>query len=238
MIKGKQRNKLNNFELEIELLLGNHHEKTGYIYYFELLHETFTRATKHLISDSQQFKTDLIGENKENCQSLIQSNESVSNPLIQTLYNSYFITVHSELEIMLIKLNEIVFKHCKNSTFPKKTNKVSFDSFNDSTNTLPFIQESLRKYEILIIYSYVRNGLIHPKNCKGSLEFLELEQNIKEGKISHLEIVDNENRFNFLIKDIDFIVKYSEEIISFLQYLIDNSFKYRTLSHEVCKLKS
>ena len=85
----------------------------------------------------------------------------------------------------------------------------------------------MRKYEILIIYSYVRNGLIHPKNCKGSLEFLELEQNIKEGKISHLEIVDNENRFNFLIKEIDFIINYVKEIISFFQDLIDNSFKYR-----------
>lgn len=230
MIKGKLKEELNEFELEIQMLLGSHHEKTGYIYYFELLHETFTRSAKHLIFDSQQFKKDLLSEDRENSQSLIQSNESVSTPLIQTLYNSYFITVHSELEIILIKLKEIVYKHYKNSTFPKKTNKGSFDSFNDSTNTLPFIQDSLIKYEILIIYSYVRNGLIHPKNCKESLEFIELVKNIKNGKISHLEIVDNENGFHFLIKEIDFIVKYSEGIISFLQDLIDFSIKYRKLN--------
>lgn len=185
MIKGKLKEELNEFELEIQMLLGSHHEKTGYIYYFELLHETFTRAAKHLIFDSQQFKKDLLSEDRENSQSLIQSNESVSTPLIQTLYNSYFITVHSELEIILIKLKEIVYKHYKNSTFPKKTNKGSFDSFNDSTNTLPFIQDSLIKYEILIIYSYVRNGLIHPKNYKESLEFIELVKILKMVK-SHI----------------------------------------------------
>jgi hypothetical protein len=120
MVKGKLKEKLNEFELDIQMLLGSLHERTGYIYYFELLHETFTRAAKHLILDSQQFKKDLLSEDIENSQSLIQSNESVSHPLIQTLYNSCFITVHSELEIMLSKVNDILDDHFSNTTFPKK----------------------------------------------------------------------------------------------------------------------
>ena len=240
MIKGKQRNKLNNFELEIELLLGNHHEKTGYIYYFELLHETFTRATKHLISDSQQFKTDLLGENKENCQSLIQSNESVSNPLIQTLYNSYFITVHSELEIMLTRVNDIV-KRIYACSFPKRTIEM-LDVVNNKNKkiTEPFLKDTIQQHKILISYNFVRNGIVHPVNDKNKPGFEELEKYISEGKIMHLDIIDyelkrfdDENKiiteigFNYLITEINFIINYVKEIISFFQDLIDNSLKYR-----------
>lgn len=229
MIQGKLKEELNEFELEIQMLLGSLHERTGYIYYFELLHETFTRSAKHLILDSQQFKKDLLSEDRENSQSLIQSNESVSNPLIQTLYNSYFITVHSELEIMLSKVNDIMDDHFNNSTFPKKTNRGCFSSFIDESKTLSFITETLLQYNILIIYSYIRNALIHPKNFKGSPEFIELEQYIIEKKIINIEIIEFESRFNFQITEIDFIINYSQVVISFLQDLINNSIKYRKL---------
>ena len=229
MIQGKLKEELNEFELEIQMLLGSHHERTGYIYYFELLHETFTRAAKHLILDSQQFKKDLLSEDRENSQSIIQSNESVYNPLIQTRYNSYFITVHSELEIMLSKVNDFMDDHFNNSTFPKKTNRGYFSSFIDETKTLSFITETLLQYNILIIYSYIRNGLIHPKNFKGSPEFIELEQYIIEEKITNIEIFEFESRFNFQITEIDFVINYSQVVISFLQDLINNSIKYRKL---------
>ncbi|RAR71496.1 hypothetical protein [Flavobacterium aciduliphilum] len=241
MIKGKLKEELNEFELEIQMLLGSHHERTGYIYYFELLHETFTRAVKHLISDSQQFKKDLLSEDKENSQSLIQSNESVSNPLIQTLYNSYFITVHSELEIMLTKVNEIV-KRIYDSSFPKKTIEM-LDVVNNKKQkiTEPFIKDTIKRYTILISYNFVRNGIIHPVNDKNKPGFEELEKCIDEGKIINLDIIDYEFKefddeeniiiaeigFNYLITEIDFIVKYTEEIISFFQDLISNSKKYR-----------
>lgn len=228
MIKGKIKEELNEFELEIQMLLGSLHERTGYIYYFELLHETFTRATNHLILDSKQFKKDLLSEDRENSQSLIQSNESVSNPFIDTLYNSYFITVHSELESMLLKVKDIVQKHYNNLTFPKKTNN-GFKTFNDESKTLVFIKDALTKHEILTIYNYIRNGITHSKNNKNCPLFIELEDHVNSGKINFLDIIENEKVTDFIIKDIDFIVNYSQEIISFFQDLINNSIKYRKL---------
>jgi hypothetical protein len=243
MIKGKQKEKLNDFELEIELLLGNHHEKTGYIYYFELLHETFTRAAKHLILDSQQFKKDLLSEDRENSQSLIQLNESVSNPLIETLFNSYFITVHSELEIMLTKVNDIV-KRLYDTYFPKRTSgMLDILNYKEKKTIEPFIINTILQHQILISYNFVRNGIIHPVNDKNKPGFEELEKCIDEGKIMHLDIIDYELKefdveeniiviekgFNFLITEIDFIINYSQEVISFFQDLINNSKKYRKL---------
>lgn len=241
MIQGKLKEELNEFELEIQMLLGSLDERTGYIYYFELLHETFTRSAKHLILDSQQFKKDLLSEDRENSQSLIQSNESVSNPLIQTLYNSYFITVHSELEIMLTKVNEIV-KRIYDSSFPKKTIEM-LDVVNNKKQkiTEPFIKDTIKRHTILISYNFVRNGIINPVNDKNKPGFEELEKCIDEGKIINLDIIDYEFKefddeeniiiaeigFNYLITEIDFIVKYTEEIISFFQDLIENSLKYR-----------
>ena len=216
MIKGKLKEELNEFELEIQMLLGSHHEKTGYIYYFELLHETFTRAAKYLILDSQQFKKDLLSEDIENSQSLILSNESVYNPLIQSLYNSYFITVHSELEIMLTKLKDIVLKYYDNPNFPKKANP-SFRTFKDEENKLIFIKNAISEHDILVTYNYIRNGITHAKNDKSCSLYIDLEKHIKSGKINFIKIMDNNNGFNYLITEIDFIVNYREELISFFE---------------------
>lgn len=226
MIKGKLKEELNEFESEIETLLGNHIDRFGYIYDFDLLHETFSRAAKYLILDSQQFKNELINEDPKNIPSLIQSYESVLNPLISTLYKSYFITVHSELEMMFAALNNIIKKYYDISNFPKNANP-SFRTFKDEENNLPFIKNTLSEHDILVIYNYIRNGMTHSKNDKTCPLYFELEKHIKTGKINFLEIIDNDNGFNYLITEIDFITNYIEEIISFFQDFIDNSIKYR-----------
>ena len=89
-------------------------------------------------------------------------------------------------------------------------------------------------------YNFVRNGIVHPVNDKNKPGFEELEKYISEGKIMHLDIIDyelkrfdDENKiiteigFNYLITEINFIINYVKEIISFFQDLIDNSLKYR-----------
>lgn len=228
MIKGRPKENLNEFELEIQMLLGSHLESTGYIYYFELLHETFTRAAKHLILDSLHFKEDLLSEDRENSQSLIQSNESVSNPLIQTLYNSYFITVHSELEMMLTEVNDIFKRHYVDSYFPKRTiNMLDILKNKEQIKIEPFIKETIQHHQILVSYNFIRNGIIHPENDKNKPGFEELENYINEGKITYLDIIDKDKGFYFQITELDFIINYTEEIISFFQGLIDNSIKYR-----------
>ena len=59
----------------------------------------------------------------------------------------------------------------------------------------------------------------------------------------HLDIIDYELKefddeeniiliekgFNYLITEIDFIINYSQEVMSFFQDLINNSIKYRKL---------
>lgn len=241
MIKGKLKENLNEFELEIEMLLGNYYERTGCVYYFELLQETFSRAAKHLVLDSQQLHLEMQNEDFETKHSIIKYQESVSNPLIETLYNSYFITVHSELEIILSKVKVLIKKHFNDSHFPKKTSEMCRIIDDDKVKTRSFIRDTIQQHQVLLSYNFVRNGIIHPKNSKEKPGFKELEKHINDKKIIYLDIIDYELKdfdgkekivviekgFNFLITEIDFIILYSNEIISFFQDLINNSVESR-----------
>jgi hypothetical protein len=116
-------------------------------------------------------------------------------------------------------------------------------SFKKQKITEPFIKDTIQQHKILISYNFVRNGIIHTANDKNKPGFEELEKCIDEGKIMHLDIIDYELKefddeeniiliekgFNYLITEIDFIINYSQEVISFFQDLIDNSKKYSKL---------
>ena len=135
MITGKTEVKLNEFELEIDSILGNQIDRIGATYYFDLLHETFKRAVNHLALDSQCFHKELQNEDFDVKQSIIQSQESIAYPMLQTLYNSYFITVHSELESMWSEATQIFKKYYQDYFFPDKLNSQYFKSSSNLNNS-------------------------------------------------------------------------------------------------------
>ena len=141
---------------------------------------------------------------------------------------------------MLTRVNDIV-KRIYDCSFPKRTIEM-LDVVNNKNKkiTEPFLKDTIQQHKILISYNFVRNGIVHPVNDKNKPGFEELEKYISEGKIMHLDIIDyelkrfdDENKiiteigFNYLITEINFIINYVKEIISFFQDLIDNSLKYR-----------
>lgn len=221
MITGKTKVKLNEFELEIDSMIGNHIDRTGATYYFDLLHETFVRAMNHLALDSQYLHKELLDEDFDVKQSIIQSQESTANPMIQTLYNSYFITIHSELESMWRETTQIYKKYYPEHSFPHKLNSQYFNSFSkNKAKRISFIDEVVRRHQILFTYNYLRNGVVHAKKSKECLEFKTLEDYIKKNIITDIEIENVENGFIFSIKNVDFVKKYSEEVLSLFHELI------------------
>lgn len=228
MIIGKTKVKLDEFELEIDLLLGNHIDRVGATYYFDLLYGTFVRAVNHLNLDSQSFHKELKDEDFNAKQSIIYSKESIAYPMLQTLYNSYLITINSELESMWSETTQIYKRYYQDYFFPDKLNSQYFKtSFKNKNKRNSFIDEVVRRHEILFTYNYIRNGVVHAKKSKECAEFKTLEDYIKNNKITNIEIEDVENGFIFSIKDIDFVKKYGNEVLSFFQAIIDNSVEIR-----------
>ena len=234
MITGKRKVKLDEFELEIDSLLGNHFDRIGTTYYFDLLNETFERALNHLLLDAQCFHKELQGEEFDVKQSIIQSQESVAYPLVQTLYNSYFITIHSELESMWREVTQIYRKYYPEYTFPDKLTSQYISSISkDKNKIISFIDEVVLRHKILFTYNYIRNGVVHSKKSKLCDEFKILEEYIKNNVITDIKIEDTENGFIFSIKNLDFSKKYGNEVLSFFRAIIDNSVKIKFNSHVV-----
>lgn len=224
MIAGKVKKQLNEFELELDTLVGNHIDNYGATHYFDLLHETFLRATKHLQLDSKIFHYDLQKEDPEINRSIIQSQESIAYPLLSMLYNSYFITVHSELESMWKEATQIFNKYHPDYSFPEKLNSQYFLSFSNKKKKkkkFSFIDEVVLRHQILFTYNYIRNGIIHAKKSKECDEFKTLKEKIESHVITDIEILDVENGFIFSIKKLDFVKKYEEEVLSLFHELIE-----------------
>jgi hypothetical protein len=186
------------------------------------------RAVKHLALDSQCFHKELQDEDYDVKQSIIQSQESIAYPMLQTLYNSYFITIHSELEIMWSEATQIYKKYHPEYSFPKNLTSRYFNSSStDMKKKNSFIDEVVRRHQILFTYNYIRNGVVHAKKSKECCEFNILEDYIKNNKITDIEIEDVENGFIFSIKNVDFVKKYGNEVLSFFKAIIDNSVELR-----------
>lgn len=228
MIIGKTKVKLDEFESEIDLLLGNHIDRIGATYYFDLLYETFVRAVNHLALDSQCLHKEVQNEDFDVKQSIIHSQESIAYPMLQTLYNSYFITIHSELESMWREATQIYKKYYPRYSFPEKLNSQYFNSFSkDKKKIISSLDEVVLRHQILFTYNYIRNGIVHAKKSKVCDEFMILEDYINNNIITDIEIVDIENGFIFSIKNVDFVKKYGDEVLSFFQAIIDNSVEIR-----------
>lgn len=230
MIKGNKKPAFNEFESEMDVFLGDHSDKLGITHYFEILRDTFSRAAKALELEAKSLHESIKGEDSEIQHSILQSQESTAYPFLQTLYNSYFITLHSELE----SIWDQTIKEFNTRNQPEikklKLNSNYFNTTNANENSR-FIDEAVGKHSILFTYNYIRNGLVHPKNDNACQDYLKLTQFISQGKIIDIEIVDSDKGFNFLIKNLAFGEKYASEILSFIKSIIEESVKQRQQSN-------
>lgn len=159
MIKGKRKKQLNDFESDIDELIGDH--TFGTTHYFDLLHETFLRSQRHLELDSEHFHKDLINEDQEVIASLLASQSGTAYPLLETLYSSYFITLHSELDIICQEILRL-YNLPKNQHELKLTSPKFFAKIEDfnSSKTLEsnqFIDRVIQNHSILQTYNYIRD---------------------------------------------------------------------------------
>src|SRR5437879_2852608 len=98
MVKGKLREDYNDFEEEMFYIAGYIGDKTGLDFFFEHVYQTFEIAKKSLLEHSTEYKQSFDRENYDTRQSIYfhdPQHEINSNPLLTTLYNSHFVTLHS-----------------------------------------------------------------------------------------------------------------------------------------------
>lgn len=237
MIKGEKKKQLNDIELDINEIIGDH--TFGTKHYFDLLYDTFLRSKRHLELDSEHSLNDLMNEDDEVKASILTSYAGTAYPILETLYSSYFITLHSEFDLICQEIFRL-YNLPENQHNPKLTSHKFFASianFNSSKmfERNQFIFKAIQNHSILQTYNYIRNGIIHAKNNKTSPDFLNLEKCLANGNIVALEIVDKfndheiipnqnehiKNEFVFSIKSLEFGSNYAIEILNFLHDLVE-----------------
>ena len=221
MISGEKKIELNDFELELEALLGDASTGPGITYHFYTIYDTFLRAEKALKAESQNFLEELQTEEPDIQWSMFNSLNHIAYPSIQTLYDSFFIVIHSELERIWKEIIQLYNKYHQ-----PQLNKDEKLNHNFSFKLECFINEVVKKYEILFTYNYIRNGIVHAKNAKEG-PFYACEEYVRNNHISNIEIIDEDEEFKFLIEDLSFGKKYADLILEFIQAIIDKSVQKR-----------
>lgn len=215
MIRGKTRQE-SEFALALGQLMGDPAEGFGVSYYFESLRHTFWRSCHCLKEEANIFNKELHAEDPETKASLLKSNKNTAYPLLETLYESYFIVLHSELERIWREITEEY-----NSWYKP----VSFQKLNSGYPKTPrcFLDEAVLEHRIILTYNYIRNGVVHSKHFKSSEEYKNVECGISNGHFLDLKIVDTDKGPKFSIESLRFGDKYMQTILSFLEYIVSKS---------------
>lgn len=215
MIKGNTKPVLNEFANAIEEMIGDHLDG-GYVNYFDSLYDTFSRAEKYLKEEAKTFKEELKKEDPDTAFSMLRSSESIAYPHLERLYESYFITLHSELEIIWCdKIQGLYSVHFPGT--PIDFQKLSYN-YQYLIQPRCFIDTVVANHQILLAYNFIRNGLVHYKGEGPNLN--KVQQKIKDGEIKDVETKNENGKVKFAIKNLQFGKVYSQEILALLNELV------------------
>lgn len=227
MIKGEKRKDYDDFEEEIVHIAGHVTEKYGLDFFFEHVYQTFGIAEKAILKNSDEYKQLFGSEDYEVRQSIYfhdPLHEINSNPLTTTLYNSHFITLHSEFEIIW---DDIVSIHNKHFTARQKVlinnSYVTHPTFNSNC----ILDKTLLKHQILTSYNLIRNKIVHGFCKTSSPEYQTVKKQIDSSIINHIRTKEEGDNAYFRIESIKFCREYGNKILHFIQDIADTSFEER-----------
>lgn len=221
MIKGKSRRNYNDFEEDLDQIVGNYREAYGLTSYFESTYLTFLKAETLLLDNASKYLKQFKKEDKETRYSM--RNDLPHNvkayPSVHLLRQSFFITIHSELEETWKHINILSDK----AHITTKTQSLNFNySFHNN-----ILDETVRNWQILFSYNYIRNKLIHKYIGITSSHFILVKKQIDADNIKDIDIEYDKKKAYFIINTMEFGYTYAKIVLNFLEEIINNSYNER-----------
>lgn len=225
------------FETEINDMIGSVEENQGLEFYFYCLRETFKISEKALYKYRDDYEADLKAEKEsdpEIWRSMVTGNPmhgfSMAPPL-PILYQSYFITILSELEL---KWREIIDLY---NRFRLPASETPLDNAEAKINqhtlrNLPagsLLHTVVMSHSILTTYNYIRNKIVH-QSWKPGPDFEDLKSKIQSGKITNFSLDTTSATISGKITDMKFVENYENQIIAFLKDIVTISYTARKAS--------
>lgn len=228
MIRGKIRKNYNDFEEQMFCLSGFIEDGVGLAFFFEHIYQTFEYVENASLMHSFESKLSFEKEDYHTRQSLYLHDPQYKidrNPLLTTLHNSHFITLHSEFEKTWDEVVEIY-----NRYFPKRKKiPISNSYFTDPTfNSSCLLDKVLNNHKILASYNFIRNKIIHGFSCSSSIEYQTVKTQIDSSLINHIRAIEVRDRAFFQIANIKFCKEYGDAVLSFIKDIGETSFTDRT----------
>lgn len=223
-MKVKKRPTYNQFEKSILDIVGS--IETGLHFYFNHLYYSFQIAEKAILKESEVYKEWYKNEDLDTKQS-IHSHDPVyqfhNTTLIPTLLSSYFVTLHSEFDIIWKNILEIHNKHYPHrEKFPINDNYL-----HDLSSNSCILDIALDNHKILIDYNLIRNKIVHGYCKTISPEYQRVKEHVETGLIKYITIVEEDSKGIFLIEHIKFCEEYGNEILAFMLNIVNISLKQR-----------
>jgi len=227
LIKGTPKKNYNDFEEELNQLNGSYQESYGLAFYFQQLHDTFSKSETAILKYADEYLKEFNKEDDEVKESIVSNDpdhQIKSTPLVDTLRKSYFITVHSEFESIWKEIISIYNTH-----FPPRDTISLSETFliHSSFNASRLLDKVVLKHKVLISYNYIRNKIVHQKAVTTSPEYQTMFAHVQAGKINHLKIDLDGINVRFSIEDIRFVTDYTNYIIGFITDIVETSFTDR-----------
>jgi|GEM_PF-2707493 len=183
MIKGTPKKNYNEFEEELNQLIGSFQEANGLEFYLNQLHDAFLKSEVALTKYSDEYLTEFNKEDFEVKQSIVLNDPEhslKSIPLVDELRKSYFITVHSEFE----KIWKEIITIYNNYFTPRAIISLSYNfETHPSFNTSILLDKIVLKYKVLFSYNYIRNKIVHQKAVLTAPEYQLMLADVDVNKI-------------------------------------------------------
>ncbi|TKK65719.1 hypothetical protein FC093_19490 [Ilyomonas limi] len=223
MIKGNQRRSYNfdenSFEQKIIELVGDLHMGEGLEYKFLQYEITFCQAERSLIEESRKYLNEYFEDPENEQESLMYyqdpEHETRAFPLLPALRSAYFIAVHSAFENVWTDICDLYRLYFSKTFIPALNNKY-FETINTEERKgriKIFIDDIIKKYQLLFDYNYIRNSFAHNKPI--GEYFHSIVSLINQNKIQHIKIL-SVDKVEFEITSLQFVVDYCKIIIEFI----------------------
>ncbi len=219
MITGKIKPNYNNFEINIIDIIGEENS-SGMKLFFGSCLSTFSKCIKNIINEKSIFLQSIKNEQDDIKESMLKSYINVVNPNIQIFYSSLFIATHSQLEATWKVILELYNKDLLTKIKRKNLNNRYFTADNSQDCTKIFLDFAVEEFNILFLYNFIRNGLVHSKNETNDPSYATFKKDFHKYDIKNIKIIENDGIYSFEILNMHFCSEYMKIILKFLQRII------------------
>lgn len=221
-LAGEHKREYNEFEREIDDLVGDWQQGYGLSYFYHQLNDTFTKSEEALSQAAQKYNEAFQKEDVEVRATTFRNDpnhDMNSAPPLHTLRKAHFITAHSEFEMVWERVDKIFSIHTSgHSEHGLNYNYIKQRSFSTSN----ILHKIVDQYQVLLTYNFLRNRIVHGKAKTTSDGYPLLLQYISSGELQGITTEANGTEFSFTIDSITFNKGYTKKVLEFLEEIVNS----------------